>query len=113
MGRQETHAPCPARPTWTPSLRASPLMMPASSLAGLSLLPLEILPGPANRLKPLPARMLQRPSLSQQTLPTLPVLNLQRLSSTPPSAPPPAVTTLSVLNLLLPTWMLLPLERVP
>merc|ERR1712032_630921 len=81
--------------------------------AGLSLLPLEILPGPANRLKTPPARMLQRPSLSQPTLPTLPVLNLQRLSSTPPSAPPPAVTTLSVLNLLLPTWMLLPLERVP
>merc|ERR1711964_509452 len=69
-------------------------------LAGLSLSPLEILPGPANRLKILPARMLQRPSLSQPTLPTLPVLNLQRLSSTPPSAPPPAVTTLSVLNLL-------------
>merc|ERR1712212_695945 len=111
--RQETHVPCPARPTWTPSLRASPLMMPATSLAGLSLLPLEILPGPANRLKTPPARMLQRPSLSQPTLLTLPVLNLQRLSSTPPSAPPPAVTTLSVLNLLSPTWTLLPLERAP
>merc|ERR1712032_289277 len=60
-----------------------------------------------------PARMLQRPSLSLPTLLTLLVLNLQRLSSTPPSAPPPAVTTLSVLNQLLPTWMLLPLERAP
>merc|ERR1712032_1077381 len=94
-------------------IEGSPLMMPASSLAGLSLLPLEILPGPANRLKTLPARMLQRPSLSLPTLLTLLVLNLQRLSSTPPSAPPPAVTTLSVLNQLLPTWMLLPLERAP